>query len=178
MLQRLSLSGGRAIMQRHSRGVRPLRAAQQRPGMAPRATTAHAQVAEVASSSSSSAQQHQQPHQPAFKANLDFKFVKENLQLVTDNARNRNTAADPARVVELYDEFSRLKQETDRLRASRNENSAAMKVIQAAIGAAGWRGGLKGGGGQKRRARRAQTARRRRRSRAHNPPPDHHETKK
>ena len=73
------------------------------------------------------------------------------------------------KAAELYDEFSRLKQETDRLRASRNENSAAMKVLQAVIGAAGWRRGLKGGGGQKRRARRAQTPRRRRRSRALNP---------
>ncbi|KAI8471369.1 MAG: hypothetical protein J3K34DRAFT_417403, partial [Monoraphidium minutum] len=64
---------------------------------------------------------------PAFKANLDFKFVKENLQLVTDNAKSRNSNADPARVVQLYDEFARLKQECDSLRASRNENSAAMK---------------------------------------------------
>ena len=70
---------------------------------------------------------------PAFKANLDFKFVKDNLQLVADNCKLRNTYADPARVVQLYDEFARLKQECDSLRASRNENSAAMKVRLDAI---------------------------------------------
>ena len=65
---------------------------------------------------------------PSFKANLDFKFVKDNLQLVIDNCKERLSNADPARVVALYDEFTRLKTETDALRASRNENSSAMKV--------------------------------------------------
>lgn len=71
---------------------------------------------------------------PAFKANLDFKYIKENLAAVTDNCKNRLSSAQPARVVELYDEFTQLKQEADRIRASRNENSQAMKVRSAAIG--------------------------------------------
>ena len=65
---------------------------------------------------------------PSFKAALDFKFVKDNLQLVTDNCRERLSGADPARVVALYDEYAALKVESESLRASRNENSSAMKV--------------------------------------------------
>ena len=74
---------------------------------------------------------------PSFKANLDFKFVKDNVQLVVDNCKARNSNADPVRVVQLYDEFTRLKQESDSLRASRNENSAAMKVIGGAFDCGG-----------------------------------------
>jgi seryl-tRNA synthetase len=65
---------------------------------------------------------------PSFRANLDFKFIKENVELVTANCKNRFSSADPHKVVALYDEFVALKAQVDSLRAERNENSSAMKV--------------------------------------------------
>jgi hypothetical protein len=65
---------------------------------------------------------------PAYKVNLDFKFIRDNLQLVSDNCKVRNSAADPALVAQLYDDYVKLKAESDNLRSSRNDNSAAMKV--------------------------------------------------
>jgi hypothetical protein len=65
---------------------------------------------------------------PAYKVPLDFRFVRDNLELVTTNCRQRNSAADPALVVALYDEFLALKSESEALRAARNENSTSMKV--------------------------------------------------
>uniref|UniRef100_A0A7S0S4I3 serine--tRNA ligase n=1 Tax=Chlamydomonas leiostraca TaxID=1034604 RepID=A0A7S0S4I3_9CHLO len=53
--------------------------------------------------------------------------MKENLQAVEQNTKNRASNANPRKAVELYDEFVRLKSETDRLRAERNSNSAQMK---------------------------------------------------
>ena len=66
---------------------------------------------------------------PAYRANLDFKFVRDNLELVQRNCRDRAVgAADPAKVAALYEDFVALQRETDAVRAARNENSAAMKV--------------------------------------------------
>lgn len=118
MLQRgvMAACGSKAIWAtRHCPALRPFGPANRRISISSNA------VAEVASATLPAVAL-------AFKANLDFKFVKDNLQLVADNCKLRNTYADPARVVQLYDEFARLKQECDSLRASRNENSAAMKV--------------------------------------------------
>ncbi|WIA23340.1 hypothetical protein OEZ85_000104 [Tetradesmus obliquus] len=64
---------------------------------------------------------------PAYKVNLDFKFIRDNLQLVSDNCKIRDSAADPALVAQLYDDYVKLKSESDNLRSSRNENSSAMK---------------------------------------------------
>jgi hypothetical protein len=95
---------------------------------------------------------------PAYKVPLDFKFIRDNVQMIAENCRLRNSAADPALVAQLYEEFLQIKAETEALRASRNENSAAMKVRgpvrtcvgsqqqgMKALGGAGW-----GGGGQNR----------------------------
>lgn len=66
---------------------------------------------------------------PAFRAYIDFKYVRDNLEGVAENCRNRlASAADPGKVVSLYEEYVGLQQETDRIRAARNENSSAMKV--------------------------------------------------
>lgn len=109
----MAACGSRAIWARQLRGVRLF---------SPRTVAVHStSVAEVATAAVPAVA-------PSFKANLDFKFVKDNLQLVSDNCKLRNSSADPERVAQLYDEFTRLKQESDALRASRNENSAAMKV--------------------------------------------------
>ncbi len=48
--------------------------------------------------------------------------------MLRQNCAVRKAAADPALVAQLYDQFTALKQETDAVRAQRNENSAAMKV--------------------------------------------------
>lgn len=65
---------------------------------------------------------------PRFKANIDFKFIKDNLALVVKNAEDRNSNADPRLVVQLYDHYVQLKIEADEIRAERNENSNAMKA--------------------------------------------------
>ncbi|GLC33588.1 hypothetical protein PLESTM_000089000 [Pleodorina starrii] len=64
---------------------------------------------------------------PSFRAHLDFKFIKENVDLVSTNCKNRFSNADPHKVAALYDEFVALKTQVDALRAERNENSNAMK---------------------------------------------------
>ncbi|PNH02784.1 Serine--tRNA ligase, partial [Tetrabaena socialis] len=65
---------------------------------------------------------------PSFRAHIDFKFIKENVDAVATNCKNRFSSADPHAVVALYDEFVALKSQVDGLRAERNENSNAMKV--------------------------------------------------
>ncbi|KAL4426351.1 hypothetical protein ABPG77_004645 [Micractinium sp. CCAP 211/92] len=64
---------------------------------------------------------------PAFRAFIDFKFVRDNVEAVAANCRNRLSTADPQVVAQLYEEYVKAQQETDRLRAARNENSSAMK---------------------------------------------------
>jgi len=121
MLTRGVMAASRAILARQCRSLRPAFSS-------PRSVVTRSTV--VASPSAPAAAA---AAAPAFKANLDFKFVKENVQLVADNCKARNAFADPARVAALYDEFTRLKQQSDALRASRNENSAAMKVCNGAM---------------------------------------------
>lgn len=73
----------------------------------------------------------QQQEGPVFKAYVDFKFVRDNAELIAQNCVNRGAAVDPNRVVQLYEQFVSLQQETDRVRAARNENSSAMKASRA-----------------------------------------------
>ena len=63
-----------------------------------------------------------------FKAAIDWKGIKDELDKVELNARHRNSSANPRRAVELYDEFVKLKLQADALRAERNTNSSKMKV--------------------------------------------------
>lgn len=65
---------------------------------------------------------------PAYKVNLDFKFIANNVDMIVDNCKHRDSTADPRLVAQLYEEYVTLKTCSDNLRASRNENSAAMKV--------------------------------------------------
>lgn len=65
---------------------------------------------------------------PLFKAALDFKAMKDNLELYVKNTKDRFSSADPAKVVALYDQYVKLKSDADALRAARNENANAMKV--------------------------------------------------
>lgn len=65
---------------------------------------------------------------PTYKVNLDFKFIANNVDMIADNCRLRDSTADPRLVAQLYEEYVSLKATSDNLRASRNDNSAAMKV--------------------------------------------------
>ena len=59
---------------------------------------------------------------------IDLKFLKENLEAVKLNIKNRNMQADAEGVARLYDERNLLIQELDSLRTRRNENAAKMKA--------------------------------------------------
>ncbi len=89
-------------------------------------TLASAVAVDAPSTSAPASSAHADP--PAYRAHLDFKFVKENVDLVATNCKNRFSNADPHKVVALYDEFVALKAQVDALRAERNENANSMKV--------------------------------------------------
>jgi seryl-tRNA synthetase len=92
------------------------------------ATATQAPVASTGSSNKTEAVATSLPAASAYKAALDFKWFKDNLEAVERNAKERKSAADPRKAVELYDSFVKLKLDVDRLRAERNANSAQMKV--------------------------------------------------
>lgn len=58
---------------------------------------------------------------------LDYRFIKENLDAVKENIKNRNMSADADVVVELYDRRTALVTRRQELQQKRNENAAAMK---------------------------------------------------
>jgi seryl-tRNA synthetase len=59
---------------------------------------------------------------------LDFKYIKDNLDAVRENIKNRNVTAAPEKVVELYDQRNGVIQELEDLRRRRNENASKMKA--------------------------------------------------
>ena len=58
---------------------------------------------------------------------LDLKYIRENLEQIIENTKNRQVEANPKRVAELYDRRNQLLQETEALRHRRNLNAQAMK---------------------------------------------------
>ena len=58
---------------------------------------------------------------------LDYKFIKDNLEAVKENIKNRNMNADADKVVELYDKRTSLVTKQQDLQQQRNENAKAMK---------------------------------------------------
>jgi seryl-tRNA synthetase len=58
---------------------------------------------------------------------LDLKFIRDNVDAVKENVRNRHVSAEPDLVVELYDKRNQLLKELETLRASRNANAERMK---------------------------------------------------
>lgn len=58
---------------------------------------------------------------------LDIKFIRENLDSVRENIKNRNMNADADMAVKLYEEKNSLQQEIEALRQKRNANAQAMK---------------------------------------------------
>lgn len=63
------------------------------------------------------------------QAFLDWKSIRNNVEEVKINVKNRNSDADPDKVVRLYDEFREAQNEAERLRSDRNANAKAMKVL-------------------------------------------------
>ena len=58
---------------------------------------------------------------------LDYKFIKDNLDAVKENIKNRNMTADADIVVKLYDERTTMVTELQALQQKRNENAQSMK---------------------------------------------------
>lgn len=58
---------------------------------------------------------------------LDFRFIKDNLEVVKANVINRNMKADVDLVVKLFDDRTRLVTELQDMQAKKNTNAAAMK---------------------------------------------------
>ena len=58
---------------------------------------------------------------------LDYKFIKDNLEVVKQNIINRNMTANADIVVELYDKRTALTTELQNLQQQRNANALAMK---------------------------------------------------
>lgn len=58
---------------------------------------------------------------------LDYKFIKDNLEAVKQNIKNRNMTADADIVVQLYDRRTELVTKLQGLQQKRNENAASMK---------------------------------------------------
>ena len=58
---------------------------------------------------------------------LDLKFIRDNIDAVRENTRNRHVAADPDLVVTLYDRRNAALRELEVQRASRNANAEKMK---------------------------------------------------
>ena len=58
---------------------------------------------------------------------LDIKFIKNNLELVKENIKNRYTEADVELTVKLYDEKNEIQVKLDNIRQKRNENADKMK---------------------------------------------------
>ncbi|KAJ0959891.1 hypothetical protein J5N97_000345 [Dioscorea zingiberensis] len=64
---------------------------------------------------------------PQWKAAIDFKWIRENKDVVAANIRNRNSSADLELVLELYEKYLALQKEVERLRAERNSVANKMK---------------------------------------------------
>ena len=62
-----------------------------------------------------------------WKAPLDFRFIRDNVELVAANCANRNSAADPHRVAELFGEFLEGTQEVNALQQERNAHAKRLK---------------------------------------------------
>jgi len=64
---------------------------------------------------------------------LDAQFVRENLEAVKTNCRNRNVKADVDRVVQLDDERKRLVQETQTLQQRANAVAKLTGPVRSSV---------------------------------------------
>ena len=74
-----------------------------------------------------------QREEPSFRAHIDFQALKANLPRHIQNVKDRNSSANPQKVVQLYDQWVHLLGEVERLRAERNANAKSMKVREASF---------------------------------------------
>jgi len=58
---------------------------------------------------------------------LDYRFIKDNLEAVKENIKNRNMKADADKVIMLFDKRNELVTRLQNLQQQRNTNAAAMK---------------------------------------------------
>ncbi|QDZ18919.1 serine--tRNA ligase [Chloropicon primus] len=62
-----------------------------------------------------------------WKAPLDFKFIRDNVEEVEANCRDRNASADPRLVAELYTKYLERNQELAEAQQARNANAKKLK---------------------------------------------------
>lgn len=62
------------------------------------------------------------------QAHINWKSIRDDIELHRRNVVNRNSNAKPDRVVQLYDEWRDLQTQAESLRTERNANARAMKV--------------------------------------------------
>lgn len=62
------------------------------------------------------------------QAHLDWKSISDNIEEIKTNVANRNSNADPDRVVQLYSQWRSLQTKAEDLRTERNANAKSMKV--------------------------------------------------
>lgn len=74
-----------------------------------------------------------QQHKSTFRAFLDFKALKADLDRHVKNCKDRNSSADPAKIAKLYDKYCEAQQRVDKVREDRNSNAKAMKVQTASL---------------------------------------------
>uniref|UniRef100_A0A1D1Z6G4 serine--tRNA ligase n=1 Tax=Anthurium amnicola TaxID=1678845 RepID=A0A1D1Z6G4_9ARAE len=90
------------------------------PSPALQATTVQAEEHEAAGAATAS-------EKPRWKAAIDFKWIRDNKDVVAANIKNRNSGADLELVLQLYEKYCSLQQEVERLRAERNAVANKMK---------------------------------------------------
>eukprot|EP00891_Asterochloris_glomerata_P009215 jgi/Astpho2/9215/e_gw1.00138.12.1_t len=73
------------------------------------------------------AQAEQQARPPSYRAYIDFRALKADLDRHVRNCSDRNSAGDPKAVAQLYDEWLAAQSKVEQLREERNANAQSMK---------------------------------------------------
>ena len=73
-------------------------------------------------------QANQQAKPPSYRAYIDFRALKADLDRHVQNCSDRNSAGDPKAVAQLYDEWLAAQSKVEQLREERNANAQSMKV--------------------------------------------------
>lgn len=104
--RRLRVAGVTSFLQK-SRTVPPLHRCQTSVAQSSR-TGAEAATLEAESKPSSALKSHTS-EKPSWKAAIDFKFIRDNVDLIKRNIDERKSGGDAANVVALYDHFVKIK---------------------------------------------------------------------
>jgi len=68
-----------------------------------------------------------EPKAQTWRASIDYKAIRDDVEAVKANCERRNAAADPDLVVTLYEQYLKEKLELDAVLKSRNDNAKSMK---------------------------------------------------